>query len=104
MKKIILIDDDELVRMTWKYKAESSNVELQTFSNADDFLSHESQLDRDIPIYLDSDLGSVLGEDFVVELKKLGFLIVHLATGKNTATIVKNIEYFESIRGKEPPF
>ena len=104
MKTYILIDDDELIRMTWEYKAQASSVKLKTYSNVDDFLNEEVGVDRWSPIYLDSELGTVLGEDFVVELKKLGFEHVHLATGKEVSKITKNTQLFDSIGGKTPPF
>ena len=104
MNSYILIDDDELVRMTWEFKAQSSQVNLHTYASPDLFLNEQESLDKDSLVYLDSELGNMLGEDFVVTLHQLGFLQVYLATGKDASQIAKNVDLFISIGGKEPPF
>jgi FixJ family two-component response regulator len=104
MNIYVLIDDDELVRMTWTFKAEANQVKLQTYASVELFLKDEKNLSRDSLVYLDSDLGDVLGEEFVLTLHQLGFLQVHLATGKDASEVIKNVGHFISISGKEPPF
>ena len=104
MKNYILIDDDELVRMTWSFKSKANDVSLATFSSAKDFKDSSQLFSKDTPIYLDSELGDVLGEEFITELIEMGFIEIHLVTGKDPDQIKINKELFKSIGGKEPPF
>lgn len=103
MKELILIDDDELVRMTWEFKAKSSGLTLHCFTSGSSFIKAADSLDKNIPIYLDSDLGVEKGEDLAVEFIEMGFSEIHLVTGKEASKVEKK-ELFKSIRGKEPPF
>jgi FixJ family two-component response regulator len=104
MKSCILIDDDELVRMTWQFKADSNSIELFSYATVEEFLNEYENLDRNFPVYLDSDLGNILGEDFVEKLNSLGFNEIHMVTGKDPSKILKNKHLFKTITGKKPPF
>lgn len=104
-KTSILIDDDELVRMTWTFKAKSSGSSLQVYDSFQSFKNDLENIDRSSTIYLDSDLGVELtGEELAEEISQLGFKEIHLVTGKDADLVTVNRHLFTSIRGKEPPF
>ncbi len=106
MKKLyILIDDDELVRMTWKFKAGASDVDFEAFATADEFFQKASDIPKDCSLFIDSNLGDgVKGEEVAVKIHELGFFDIHLATGSDSADISYDKNIIKSVRGKEPPF
>jgi FixJ family two-component response regulator len=106
MKKIyILIDDDELVRMTWKFKARAAGVEFHSFSSSKDFFEQAANLPRDAVINIDSKLGEdKKGEEIALDIHKLGFNEIHLATGREGKDLKYDHAVIKSVRGKEPPF
>lgn len=106
MKKLyVLIDDDELVRMTWKFKASASNVDFQAFSGVEDFIQAADHLPKDCSLYIDSNLGDgIKGEEVAVQISKMGFIEIHLATGREASDLSYDKNIIKSVRGKEPPF
>jgi FixJ family two-component response regulator len=106
MKKLyVLIDDDELVRMTWKFKAGASNVDFKAFEGIDDFMEAAKDLPRDCSLYIDSNLGNgVKGEVVAVQIAQMGFSEIHLATGSEASDLSYDKNIIKSVRGKEPPF
>lgn len=100
----ILIDDDPLVRMSWKMVAQKKAKVFLAFSTVDEFLGRVDEIDRTSPIYLDSNLGgAVRGEEFAQELAKLGFFEVYLATGYRSADL-SSVPGVKGVVGKDPPF
>ena len=58
----ILLDDDDLVKMTWKHAAGKRN--LLFFSRPDDLINYLPRLQKSCPIHIDSGLGNgIKGED-----------------------------------------
>ena len=98
----VLIDDDALVRMTWKTAARAKGVDLKAFASAEDFFAAAIS-DKAVGIYIDSNLGDgVKGEEIAQRLKNSGFTSVCLETGypeKNFAHIP-----WLKVVGKEPPW
>jgi|GEM_PF-3585972 len=90
-KKLVLIDDDELVRMTWSFSGRKRGIEVLTFKSIADFLKSSSDFDRGLPIYVDSNLGEgIKGELESEKIYAQGFQYIKLATGEvnlNLATI-----------------
>lgn len=106
MKKIyVLIDDDELVRMTWKFKAGAAGEELHSFASSKEFFEQADNLPKDAVINIDSNLGEdKKGEEIALDIHKLGFSEIHLATGSETEDLKYDQTVIKSVRGKEPPF
>lgn len=106
MKKIIvLIDDDELVRMTWKFKATASNVEFEAFETSEEFLQKEAEISRESAIYIDANLkDGERGEELALKVHELGFSEIHLASGSESSDLDYDQNIIKSVRGKEPPF
>ncbi len=100
----ILIDDDELVQMSWQLAAKNSSKAVQLFSNADDFFLIAMTFALDSPVYVDSNLGSgVKGEQVSKRISDLGFKKVYLATGYESDTF-SPMPWIKAILGKSPPF
>jgi signal transduction histidine kinase len=105
----ILIDDDELVRLTWEMKARQKNNKIKTYKNYCDFLKDVDHLNRKAVVYIDSSLGSdsfsneIHGEDLVPQIIDLGFNQILIASGYDPDHFseVKNIL---GVVGKSPPF
>jgi signal transduction histidine kinase len=103
-KLIVLIDDDELVRLTWDSKAKRQNVELKTFSSYELFLKDKNLIKKDSIIYIDSDLGENLkGEEIAVLLHNDGFADISMATG-HPQDRFNNLHFLKGVISKSPPF
>jgi len=101
---IVLIDDDSLVRLTWKVAAKNSSVDFQSFSSLEEFLNQKDQFSSSVTIYIDSNLGNgVRGEVVAEQLHKLGFTQIYLATGYEPGQF-GHIPWIKGIVGKDPPF
>jgi hypothetical protein len=99
----VLIDDDDLIHLTWKGVALSSNTNLISFFDVSSFLEKSRDIDHDSPIFIDSNLGNGLrGQDFVSEIKALGYKKIFIATGYSPETL-GSIDGIMGIVGKEPP-
>lgn len=101
---VILIDDDEMMRMTWQFAAENAGLNLKAYSSFQSLISEINKYDKNTAIYIDSDLGDDLkGEECACHLFHQGFINLHLTTGyciENQATF----PWFKTIIGKTPPF
>lgn len=77
----VLLDDDALTHMTWEMAAEAHGVGLRAFTKPDEFFAALGAFPKDIPLYIDSDLGETMkGEDIAAQLKEKGFSNICLAT------------------------
>ena len=97
---LILIDDDTLVHMMWKYVAKDKNLKLLVLLefNQSDFLSPN----RETPIYIDKNLIGRSGIEVAKVLHDLGFSRLYIASGE--ALDPHNLpSYISGIQGKEFP-
>lgn len=104
----ILIDDDELVRMTWEFNAQIRKHNFKAYSNAKDLELDLVNIDVETVLYIDSNLGKdedgqeVKGEILAQKIFKQGFLKIYLATGYNPEAF-NHIQFIKGIINKEPP-
>lgn len=99
----VLIDDDALVRISWKLAAKKSGVLLHTFATPADFLAQRRNFEKNIPIYIDSELGEgVKGETIAETFRAEGFTDLTLETGHPPEKF--SAPAWLKITGKEPPF
>ena len=101
---VVLVDDDQLVHLTWQLAAEAQGIKLGTFRTAAEVLAAAKDMPRRTPIYLDHDLsngenGMKVGEDLYV----LGFRELYLATGRLPNSARRN-SWIKRVVGKEPPW
>ncbi len=100
----VLVDDDPLVRMSWKMVAKQKGKSILLCSSVVEFREKIEALDRSTPIYLDSNLGEgVRGEEFALELSSLGFTEIFLATGYDSGDLGP-LPGIKGVIGKDPPF
>src|SRR5262249_32724538 len=100
----VLIDDDELVRMTWKVAAGTRGMRILAFSSADAFYAEAAAIHFETPIYIDSNLGrQIAGEDVAIDLHKRGYRNLYLATGYE-ASKFGHLNILRGVIGKNPPW
>ena len=100
----VLVDDDQLVHLTWKLAAESKGIRLGSFSSGAAVLAAAKDLPRRTPIYLDYDLGDgVEGTKIGQDLHALGFRELYLATGRAPDSALR-CPWIKRVIGKEPPW
>ncbi|MGK5082577.1 HAMP domain-containing sensor histidine kinase [Bdellovibrionota bacterium FG-1] len=100
----ILIDDDELVHMTWRSCAKSAQKRLKSFSTADQFFAAAETFHQSTPVYVDANLGQgIKGEEVAARIHKMGFARVYLATGYEPDQY-RQYKFLAGILGKDPPF
>lgn len=102
-KQYYLIDDDELVRMTWETRARKNGIVLQTFSSHLGFMEKKNDILKDSVIYIDSELGSIKGEDVANSLNQEGFLNISMTSGHPPEKF-KEFNFLRSVISKTPPF
>lgn len=101
--RALLLDDDQLVHMNWKLAAKAAGVELKAYARPEEFLAELAGLPKDIPVYIDSELGEgVKGETIAEGLRKDGFTDLTLATGHGRERFV-GLPWLK-VSGKEPPW
>jgi signal transduction histidine kinase len=79
--RAVLLDDSTITQMTWEIAADEAGAELLGYTDPDKFMADLGQLPKDMPIYIDSDLGeNIKGENIAADLKEKGYTNVCLAT------------------------
>ena len=79
---LVLIDNEEFIRVTWEVSASESDLSCATFSSVEEFIGVSHLIPRNVPLFIDSDLGQGrLGQSFAPQLRALGFERIYLATG-----------------------
>ena len=105
----VLLDDDELVRMTWAAQAKIKNIKLKIYINAHELLSDLDQFDKTTKFYIDSNLGKnadgseVKGEIIAETLFKSGFAELFLCTGYDQERF-RNLTFIKKVFSKSAPF
>ena len=100
----VLIDDDELVRMTWRMAANEQGKDLVCFSDPSEFFAVAAKINPSTPIYVDVSLGNgVRGEDVAQRASELGFTEIRLATGYE-ASALQVPPCVQSVISKDPVF
>jgi len=100
----VLIDDDLIVHMSWKYAAKQDGKKILNFKTPEEFLAKAPTLDKNTPIYIDSFLGNgIKGEIFAEELYKMGFIQLWLCTGLPDESL-RRFTYLRGVVAKEPPW
>jgi hypothetical protein len=103
-KTVVLIDDDELMHMSWKREGKKANVEVLTYYTIESFIEDCHHYHKTTPIFIDSNLsGEIKGEVESERIKDLGFDDLFLATGYSRDHLDKPI-WIKGIVGKSPAF
>ncbi|MGK5082403.1 HAMP domain-containing sensor histidine kinase [Bdellovibrionota bacterium FG-1] len=100
----VLIDDDSLVHMTWKYAAKKDGKNVRHFTAPDEFFAFAPRLHKNTPIYVDSMLGGgVKGEEIAIKMVNIGFTEIWLCTGLPPQNY-KQMTYLKGCVSKDPPW
>ncbi len=101
--RAVLLDDDPLVHMNWRMAARAAGAELKCFRTPEEFTAAAGALPRDIPLYIDSELGNgIRGEDIAKDLRDKGFSDITMATGHDASRFA-GLPWLK-VAGKEPPW
>ncbi len=99
----ILLDDDELVRITWNSRAKKAGLNLLTYSTSEDLLKSLNQLPKNSIFYIDSELGFEKGEAVAKQLFDKGYLNLCMSTGHSKERF-DHLNYIQKVISKTPPF
>lgn len=102
----VLVDDDELVRLTWRMAAERAGVRLLTLPDAQALEQRIEQLPKSIPLYIDLRLRGVQsGEQLARRLHAAGFSNLYLQTGYDPSSVpAQSLHWLKGVVGKAPPW
>jgi len=103
---IVLIDDDKLVYLGWKLKANKTGNDLVYFSSIEGFLDKANGIPLTAQIYIDSSLGNnILGELESKKIWTLGYKNIYLTTGFSAVDFdLSQFPWIKEVFGKSPPF
>ncbi len=103
-KEIVLLDDDELIRILWSTAALNKKIPFRTCKNYQELCDLKSSLDGNTIFYIDSELNdSKKGEDIARELFEEGFLNLNLCTGHSSERF-RELSFLKGVISKVPPF
>jgi signal transduction histidine kinase len=89
----VLVDNEEMIRVSWQLSAKSHGKVCRAFSSMEDFLKSAHMISKTTPVFLDSDLGGgQKGQDYAPLLREMGFQKIILATA------------YEKLHGSSLPF
>lgn len=99
----VLLDDDELVHLMWKFAADEGNKKFLGFRNPKELFDGLQHFSLEQKIYIDSQLADGRrGEDIARELHDGGFKNIYLATG-NSPELYTDLTFLRGVVGKQPP-
>lgn len=99
----VLLDNDELVRITWKSKAKKAGVNLSTFSNSSELFESLTKFPLDTNFYIDSELDNEQGEDVAQKLFDMGYLNLIMCSGYSEEKFA-HLKFIKNTINKTPPF
>jgi len=101
--RIILIDDDKLIRFNWnKYCSQNEHCEFFSYSSIIDFENNISNHINTDWIFIDSSLGNgIQGELEAEKLFDKGFLNLYLTTSYDRQDF-KNFPWIKNVVSKDP--
>ena len=101
---LVLIDDDPITHLNWRNAAKQAGKRLKGFWRPEVFFKIAGNLNRSIPIYIDSELGdSVKGELVAKEISAMGFEHIILTTGHASGKF-RDMPWLKAVMAKEPPW
>ena len=102
--ELIFIDDDKTLTEVWEMRASCIKKKIVTFNRSEDFKNVMDYYNKNIPIYVDSDLNEqTTGEVFAKFLYEQGFQSLYLATGYEKDRF-GSMPWINDIVSKETPF
>lgn len=100
---LVLLDDDSLIHLAWKFAAKEKNDLILCFLTANELYAHLDEIDPLTRIFIDSNLaGEESGEIVAKNLFDRGFKNLFLATGYDPGQF-SDLSYLKGIVGKGYP-
>jgi signal transduction histidine kinase len=104
LSEIVFIDDDKYLRAGWVKAGKQKGIQVHSFSTVEEFMMSTTACHTDTPIYVDSNLGSLLrGEVESKSLFEVGYCNIFLCTSYPEVDLLP-YPWIKSIVSKEPPF
>ncbi|GEM_PF-566725 len=101
---LIFIDDNESITLAWEMEGMKLGKIVATFNRIRDFEIVMHKFNKDVPIYIDSNLNDkITGQVFAKHLHEQGFTHLYLATGY-AASDFGQMPWIKKIVGKTPVF
>ncbi len=97
----VLIDDDEIVRLSWQMVAKSKNIELHHFPSLKSLLDKIHLFPSETLFYIDYFLGQENGDEVAARLSSLGYKNLYLVTGDSQ---IEMSPLFLKRLSKDPPW
>lgn len=98
----IVVDDDELVHMTWKMLSQEKNKSVLLLKKPKELKIQLAFINKKTPLFIDSQLADgVRGEQVAKEFYDLGFKTIYLSTGRDPAEFA-SMDWIKAIVGKDP--
>jgi FixJ family two-component response regulator len=103
---IVLIDDDHLIQLGWKFAAKQAGLTISCFSSIELFCKEHEKFPLSSIIYVDSNLGeNIKGEVESKKIFELGFSQIYITTGYSPDDIsAGRIPWIKGVISKDPPF
>jgi hypothetical protein len=101
---LVHLDDDELMRITWSFKAKSSGKKILSLASPIELDQHLSEIDLNTEFYIDSCLGDNYpkGQEVAKDLYSKGYKNLYLSTGYEKEDLPE-FPWIKEVLGKEPP-
>ena len=100
----ILLDDDELVRLTWESSAKKHGQQLIAIATNEELQILLNKIDQSSNIFIDSELGDDLaGEDIAQSLHKKGYKNLFITSG-HSADRFQHLSFLKGVKDKSPPW
>lgn len=100
----ILIDDDKVIRDAWEKKARAQGVILISYQRAADFLSDSNLYQKEIEIYIDTDLDEEDSFKWARKIYELGFQKIYFLKSILFEEQKTLPEFASGLFSKKPPF
>ena len=98
----VLVDDGNLVHLTWQMDAKSQNKNFKAYLTIDGFMKDVENINLQTPLFVDSNLGNgIKGEEVSRKLYEIGFKNIYLCTGYE-ASAFESMTWITEVVGKEP--
>lgn len=99
----VLLDNDELVCMTWEYRAKKNGINLNIYKKSTDMFADKFLFSQNTNFYIDSELDNEKGEEVIHKLHKMGFLNLNICSGHPRDKFA-HIPFIKKVISKSPPF
>lgn len=101
---VVLIDDDQCIRLTWDHIAKKKNFQFLSLSSCEEFIEKAKSIPKNAKVYIDYHLNRGMNGNVAAEtLYKLGYENLHLTTGYLASEITVSPKFL-SVTDKMPPW